>query len=71
MGGAREHLKVLSVPMHTPFCRLSQGIGGVRLCAGKRVWNQANACASVLIYPEAEVNDVVPLCLVFFSLQCG
>lgn len=51
-----------------PFRRLSRGIVGVWLCAGKRVWIQANVRASTLIYPEAEVNDDVPLCLVFFSL---
>lgn len=48
--------------------RLSSLFVGAQLCAGERVWNQANACASALIYPEAEVNDNVPLCLVFFSL---
>lgn len=61
-------LKVSSVPIHAPFRHLFRGIVGARLCAGERVWNQANVRVSALIYPEAEVNDDVPLCLVFFSL---
>lgn len=64
MGGALGRLKVSSVPIYAPFCGLSYDIVGVQLCAG----NQANVRASALIYPEAEVNDDVPLCLVFFSL---
>lgn len=68
IGGALGSLKVSSVHIHAPFCGLSHAIVCVWLCAGERVRNQANACASALIYPEAEVNDDVPLCLVFFSL---